>query len=274
MRHREYYLGRSARVGAMMRATKHWQEKQRRRELGRRLIRFIVNVGWDPERSGEEEQMSDERGRVEDLGPLLFDSEFYNERSPRADDDEDDAEWEMSGGAEIMGLETSHDDERAVEYMRQKGLTGEIQEGKQGNCCFRSLAAEAGWGSEKHQEMREAAVAVMRRDEMATDEECDQMNKVGTWGDTRVIEAVSRMLSRQITVIVMEPRTGEPAIQKIGRTTDGMEDREMTIIYRREHFNSSGGDRHRKGELGGRIFWMRKMGEHWRVNGGITYKVF
>ena len=86
--------------------------------------------------------MSDERGSVEDLGPLLFDSN----RSPRADDDEDDEEWEMNGGAETMGLEASHDDERAVEYMQQEGLTEEIQDGKQGNCCFRSLAAEAGWG--------------------------------------------------------------------------------------------------------------------------------
>ena len=242
MRRREYHLGRFARAVAMMRATKHWQEKQRRRELGRRLIQFIVNVGWDPESSVEEERMSDERGGVEDLGPLLFDSEFYNERSPRADDDEDDTEWatadragaldkiatvsdsirfrcslaaciwrwqgqantyhrlaendgiliwdsdqedynddaksvamfglnqyaqlraattlskyvdtargeewEMSGGAETMGLETSRDDEEAMEYMQQKRLTEEIQDGKQGNCCFRSLAAEAGWGSE------------------------------------------------------------------------------------------------------------------------------
>ena len=221
----ENYLGRFGRAARMMRAAAYW----RRRELGRRLIQFIVNVGWDPESNGEE--------------------------------------WEMSGGAELMGLETSKDEERAVEYMQQKGLTEEIQDGKQGNCCFRSLAAEASWGSEKHQEMGEATVAVMRREKMATDEECDEMSKAGTWGDTRVIEAASRMLSRQITVIVMEPRTGEPVIQKIGRTTDGMEDREMTIIYRREHFNSSGGDRHRKEELGGRIFWMRKMGEHWRVDG-------
>ena len=69
----------------MMRAAKHWQEKQRKRELGRRLIQFIVNVGWDPEISGEEEPMSDERGGVEDLGPPLFESEFYDERSPRED---------------------------------------------------------------------------------------------------------------------------------------------------------------------------------------------
>ena len=103
MRHREYYLGRFARAVAMMRATKHQQEKQQRRELGRRLIQFIVNVGWDPESSGEEEQMRDQRGRVEDLGPLLFDSEFYGERSPRADDDGDDTEWEMSGGAKDGG---------------------------------------------------------------------------------------------------------------------------------------------------------------------------
>ena len=140
-----------------------------------------------------------------------------------------------------MGLETSRDDEEAVEYMQQKRLTEEIQDGKQGNCCFRSLAAEAGCGSEKHQEMREATVAVVRSEKMATDEECDQMSKAGTWADTRVIEAASRMLSRQITVIVMEPRTGEPVIQKIGRTTCEMEgDIEMTIIYRSEHFNSSG----------------------------------
>ena len=195
----------------MMRATKHWQEKQRKRELGRRLIQFIVNVGWDPESSGEEERMSDERGNVEDLGPLLFDSEFYNERSPREDtsatpevgtrpggggihatrpggggirsgtegvschdDSEDDAEWtapgeewEMSGGAEMMGLETSRDDEEAVQYMQQRRLAEEIQDGKQGNCCFRSLAAEAGWGSEKHQEMREATVAVIRREKIS-----------------------------------------------------------------------------------------------------------
>jgi hypothetical protein len=146
-----------------------------------------VNVGWDPESSGEEERMSDERGSVEDLGPLLFESEFYNKRSPRADDDEDDTEWtapgeewEMSGGAEMMGLETSRDDEEAVQYTQQRRLPEEIQDGKQGNCCFRSLAAEAGWGSEKQQEMREATVAVMRREKMATDEECDQMSKAGT----------------------------------------------------------------------------------------------
>ena len=88
----------------------------------------------------------------------------------------------------------------------------EIQDGKQGNCFFRSLAAEVGCGSEKHLEMREAAVAVMTRDKMATDEECDQLNNAGTWGETRAIEAVSRMLSRQITVIVMGPRTGEPVL--------------------------------------------------------------
>ena len=63
----------------------------------------------------------------------------------------------MSGGAEIMGLETSRDDKRAVKYMQRKGLTEEIQDGKQGNCCFRSLVDEVDWGSEKHQEMREAA---------------------------------------------------------------------------------------------------------------------
>ena len=74
----DYYLERAV---TMMRATAYW----RRRELGRRLIQFIVSVGWDPESSGEEERMSDERGNVEDLGPLLFDSEFYNERSPRED---------------------------------------------------------------------------------------------------------------------------------------------------------------------------------------------
>ena len=78
------------------------------------------------------------------------------------------------------------------------------------------------------------------------------MSKAGTWVDTRVIKAVSRMLSRQITVILMELKTGEPVIQKIGRTADGMEgDMEMKIIYRREHFNSSGGDRCRKGSLEG-----------------------
>ena len=89
-----------------------------------------------------------------------------------------------------------------------------------------------------------------------------------------MIEAVSRMLSRQITVIVMEPRIGEPAIQKIGRTTDDMEEkREMTIIYRREHFNLSGGDRHRKEELGGRIFWMKKEGDHWKVDGWTSVPV-
>ena len=72
----------------------------------------------------------------------------------------------------------------------------------------------------------------------------------------------------------MEPRTGEPVIQRIGRTTDEMEkEREMTIIYRREHFNSSGGDRHRKEELGGRIFWMKKVGDHWRVDGWTSAPV-
>ena len=65
MRRREYYLGRFARAVTMMRATTHWQEKQRRREQGRRLIQFIVNVAGDPENSGEEERMSDERGSVE-----------------------------------------------------------------------------------------------------------------------------------------------------------------------------------------------------------------
>ena len=71
---------------------------------------------------------------------------------------------------------------------------------------------------------------VMRRDKMATDEECDQMSKAGTWGNTRAIEAASRMLSRQITVVVMEPREGEPTVQKNGKTIDGMEgDREMTL---------------------------------------------
>ena len=50
------------------------------------------------------------------------------------------------------------------------------------------------------------------------------------------------MLSRQITIIVMEPRAGEPAVQKVGKTTDGMEgDRAMTIVYRKEPFNFSGG---------------------------------
>ena len=110
------------------------------------------------------------------MGPLLFE-----DRNPRADDGEDDGGWEMNGGAEAMGLEASHGDERAVEYMQQEGLTEEIQDGKQGNCCFKSLAAEAGRGSEKHQEMKEAAVKVMRRDKMATDEECDRMSKAGTW---------------------------------------------------------------------------------------------
>ena len=155
----ENYLGRFGRAVKMMRAAAYW----RRRELGRRLIQFIVNVGWEPESSDEEERMSDERGSMEDLGPLLFE-----DRSPRADDGEDDEKWEMNGGAETMGLEASHDDERAVEYMQQEGLRidGRIdQDGKQGNCCFRSLAAEAGWGSEKHQEMREALYKWVRHND-------------------------------------------------------------------------------------------------------------
>ena len=76
------------------------------------------------------------------------------------------------------------------------------------------------------------------------------------------------MLSRQKTMIVMDPRPGDPVVQKIRKMTDGMEgDWEMTIIYRREHFNSSGDERHRREELGRRIFWMRKMGGRWRVDG-------
>ena len=75
----ENYLGRFGRAVTMMRATAYW----RRRELGRRLIQFIVNVGWDPESSGEEDRMSDERGSVEDLGPLLFDSEFSVNVAPK-----------------------------------------------------------------------------------------------------------------------------------------------------------------------------------------------
>ena len=55
-------------------------------------------------------------------------------------------------------------------------------------------------------EMREAAVKVMRRDKMSTDEECDRMSNAGTWGNTKAIEAISRMLGRQITVVMMDPR--------------------------------------------------------------------
>ena len=188
------------------------------------------------------------------------------EGGPRADADEDDEELEMNGGAETMGLEASHDDERAVEYMQQEGLTEEIRDGKQGNCCFRSLAAEAGWGSEKHQEMREDAVKVMRRDKMATDEECNRMSKAGTRGDLKAIEAASNMLGRKIIVEVMEPREGEPTVQRIGKTTNGMEgDRKMTVVYRREHFDSRGGEEHRREELRGRMFWMDMIEEHWKI---------
>ena len=44
-------------------------------------------------------------------------------------------------------------------------------------------------------------------------------------------------------MVVVEPGEEEPTVQKIGKTINGMEgNREMTIIYRREHFNSSGGE--------------------------------
>ena len=41
----------------------------------------------------------------------------------------------------------------------------------------------------------------------------------------------------------------------------------ITIVYRREHFNSSGSERRRREELGERMFWMSKMGEHWKIDG-------
>ena len=53
----ENFLGWFGRAVTIMRATAYW----RKRELGRRRIQFIVNVGWDPESSGDEEQLSDER---------------------------------------------------------------------------------------------------------------------------------------------------------------------------------------------------------------------
>ena len=54
MHHNDCYLGRFERTVTIMRATAYLQ----RRELGRRLIQFIVDVGWDPESSGEKELMS------------------------------------------------------------------------------------------------------------------------------------------------------------------------------------------------------------------------
>jgi hypothetical protein len=84
------------------------------------------------------------------------------------------------------------------------------------------------------------------------------------------------MLGRQNKVVVMEPREGEPTVQRFGKTKNAMkEDREMKIVCRREHFNSSGGGRHRREELGGRIhvFWMNRVGEHWRIDGWVQIPV-
>ena len=56
------------------------------------------------------------------------------------------------------------------------------------------MAAEAGWGEEKHREMREAVVEKMREENMATDAECDQMKQLGTCENTKAIRAASMVV--------------------------------------------------------------------------------
>ena len=181
---------------------------------------------------------------------------------------EDDEEWMQTGGAEAMGLARSKDDDRAVAYMKGNRLKEELQDGKGGNCCFRSLAAEAGWGEERHKEMREAAAEKMREEGMATDAGCDLMRQLGTWGNTKAIKAVSMIIGMEVTVAVMHPREGEPAMQTVGRTDDRTKKaRRMTIVFRDEHFNSAGGGMYRGMTLDGRTYGLRKVGEQWRVDG-------
>ena len=129
-------------------------------------------------------------GNIEDLGPILFEDRSSDE----AAEGEDGEEWTQTGGAETMGLARSKDDDRAVAHLKEHRLKEELQSGKGGNCCFRSLAAEAGWGAERHKEMREAAAEKMREEGMATDAECDLMRQLGTWGNTKAIKAVSMII--------------------------------------------------------------------------------
>ena len=122
--------------------------------------------------------------------------------------------------------------------------------------------------------MRTIPVDRMRLDNLATDAECDAMQRDGCkqgWGDDRAILAATRVFGMQAALVVMRPKEGEAPVQFIGEAASGEKgwtrDRGITIVYRPGHFNSAGGGRKRFTMLGKRKVEMEKRAEHWPVTG-------
>ena len=100
------------------------------------------------------------------------------------------------------------DAEEAVAFMREHGKRETREEGDH-NCCFRAISAEVGMGSSGHREVRKMCVDRMRLDNLATDAECDAMQRYGCkqgWGDDRALLAATRVFDVTVMVVRQEHR--------------------------------------------------------------------
>ena len=182
----------------------------------------------------------------------------------------EEQEQEHRGGdSEQYEMTTVEKDaEEAVAFMREHGKRETREEGDH-NCCSRAISAEVGMGSSRHRDVRRMCVDRMRLDNLATDAECDAMQRDGCkqgWGDDRAILAATRVFVMQAALVVTRPKEGEAPVQLIGEAASGEKgwtrDRGITILYRPGHFNSAHGGRKRFTMLGMRKVEMEKRAEH------------
>ena len=101
--------------------------------------------------------------------------------------DEEQRQGHTGGDREQYETATVEADaEEAVAFMREHGKHETKEEGDH-NCCFRAVSAEVGMGSDRHREVRKMCVDRMRLDNLATDAECEAMQRDGCrqgWGMT------------------------------------------------------------------------------------------
>lgn len=117
------------------------------------------------------------------------------------------------------------------EYMTTRGLIRRPIIGD-GNCLFRAMADQLGYGEERHAEIRAKVVEVIRRDREyfanfidseesdGVNEYCEEMAKdgrslwltdVGVWGDDIELEAFRRGYGR--AVVIYDASTGTPYVK-------------------------------------------------------------